>query len=180
MSIFKKRKDPESLSAFIKLLTEYQGDLRAFIVSLMPGSSDVPDVLQETNVVLWNKRDSFELGTNFIAWSFQIARYEVHRHRDKIRRDQRIMFSDELVSLLSDDGPSSIGDDELHAALDICLGKLTVSQSELIKERYTPGHSLEDYASRNGRSAGSLRIALLRIRESLKRCVEKNLISESK
>ncbi|MFT5633595.1 MAG: RNA polymerase sigma-70 factor (ECF subfamily) [Rubritalea sp.] len=51
--MFLKRKDPIELQAFIKLLTEHQANLRAFIVSLMPGSPDVADVLQETNVILW-------------------------------------------------------------------------------------------------------------------------------
>lgn len=179
MSMFSHRKNPENLQVFIKLLTEHQGNLRAFIVSLMPGSPDVLDVLQETNVVLWNKRDQFEHGTNFLAWSFQIARYEVHRQRDRARRDQRIMFSEELVDLLSNDGSYETNEEKIHAALDTCLGKLNEGQRELIEERYTPGHSLEDYASRSGRTAGSLRIALLRIRESLKRCIDNTLSSKS-
>jgi hypothetical protein len=45
LSMFLKRKDPIELQAFIKLLTEHQANLRAFIVSLMPGSPDVADVL---------------------------------------------------------------------------------------------------------------------------------------
>ena len=53
LSMFLKRKDPIELQAFIKLLTEHQANLRAFIVSLMPGSPDVADVLQETNVIPW-------------------------------------------------------------------------------------------------------------------------------
>ncbi len=54
LSMLSKRKDPKELQAFIKLLTEHQASLRAFIVSLMPGSpdvADVADVLQETNVI---------------------------------------------------------------------------------------------------------------------------------
>ena len=44
-----KAQDPGDLQAYVKLMTEHQGNLRAFIVSLMPGSPDVPDVLQEPN-----------------------------------------------------------------------------------------------------------------------------------
>ena len=176
--MFSKHTDPEKLQEFIKLLTEHQGNLRGFIVSLMPGSPDVLDVLQETNVVLWNKRDKFEIGTNFLAWSFQIARYEVHRQRDRDRRDQRTMFSEELIDLLINDGDSSPHEKKFYEALDTCLEKFSESQRELIEERYTDGHSLEDYASRSGRTAGSLRIALLRIRESLRRCIEGELATK--
>jgi RNA polymerase sigma-70 factor (ECF subfamily) len=177
--MFKKSKNSEDLQAFIKLLTEHQANLRAFIVSLMPGSSDVADVLQETNVVLWQKRNKFELGTDFIAWSFQIARYEVYRQRERNQRYNRIMFSNELVEQLSDVGMPSAAKGDIQTALDGCLEKLDADQLKLIQERYTPGHSLEEYANNSGRSAGSLRIALLRIRETLRHCVERTLASKS-
>jgi RNA polymerase sigma-70 factor (ECF subfamily) len=177
--MFSKRENPEDLQTFIKLLTEHQANLRAFIVSLMPGSPDVDDVLQETNMVLWLKRANFELGTNYKAWSFQIARYEVHRQRERSRRHQRIMFSEELVDLLSDSNSPQTEEKNIHAALDKCMAKLTPEQYELIQERYTPGHSLEGYSTTTGRSAGSLRIALLRIRETLRHCVENTLSTES-
>lgn len=177
--MFSRDKDPENLQEFIKLLTEHQGSLRAFIVSLMPGSPDVADVLQETNVVLWQKRRHFKIGTNFVAWSFQIARYEVHRQRDRTRRNQKIMFSEELVNILGEDDVSCPQDEKLHEALDTCLKKLGPNQRALIEERYTPGRSIEDYASRSGRTAGSLRIALFRVREALRRCVEQTLATES-
>jgi RNA polymerase sigma-70 factor (ECF subfamily) len=171
--------DSGDLQAYVKLMTEHQGNLRAFIVSLMPGSPDVPDVLQETNAALWQKRDRFELGSNFIAWAFQIARYEVHRQRDRTKRFSRIVFSEKIVSLLAEMDAPDDSEDELMTALDGCLNKLTDTQRKLVKERYTPGHSLEQHATDTGRSAGSLRIALLRIRETLKSCIEKTLTGQS-
>lgn len=173
------KETPQELQAYVKLMTEHQGNLRAFIVSLMPGSPDVGDVLQETNVALWQKRGRFEHGTNFLAWSFQIARYEVHRQRDRTRRDGRLVFSEDLVNLLADVEVPDESHENLMLALDGCLGKLTDKQRDLVKERYTPGHSLEQHAARTGHSAGGLRIALLRIREMLKRCIENSLARES-
>jgi DNA-directed RNA polymerase specialized sigma24 family protein len=41
------------MQEFVSQLTASQGRMRAFIVTLMPGSSDVGDVLQETNLALW-------------------------------------------------------------------------------------------------------------------------------
>lgn len=57
----------DSTHEFIKLLTGHQPSLRAFIVSLLPGSDDIDDILQDTNVVLWEKMDNFsasKLGNN--------------------------------------------------------------------------------------------------------------------
>lgn len=169
---------PDNLQDYVKLMTDHQGNLRAFIVSLMPGSPDVADVLQETNATLWLKRERFELGTNFIAWSFKIARYEVMRQRDRTKRLDRMVFSDKLVDVLADTEMSEKPDIRL-AALDRCLEKLSESQRKLLKERYTPGHSLEQHSIDIGRSAGGLRMALLRIREILKDCIEKSLSGET-
>lgn len=57
---FNKKDDPVALQAYVTLMTKHQANLRAFIVSLMPGSRDVDDVLQDTNAVLWQKRARFE------------------------------------------------------------------------------------------------------------------------
>jgi len=116
----KKRDEAASLAAFVKLITEHQGNLRAFIVSLMPGSPDVADVLQETNAVLWQKRDRFEPGTNFLAWAFRIARYEVLRQHDRQRRSGRVMFSDATIDVLADIEPPEESAEELLFALDHC------------------------------------------------------------
>lgn len=164
----------DSLQAYVQLLTEHQGNLRAFIVSLMPGSPDVKDVLQETNTVLWQKRHSFELGTNFMAWAFTIARYEVRRQHDRNRRAGRIVFSDGVLDVLY-----KANEEADLGALESCMRKLSVSQRDIIRERYTPGHSLEQLAGRTGRSAGSLRIALHRIRDTLKNCVTQTVADRS-
>ena len=173
-----KNETPDNLQDYVKLMTDHQGNLRAFIVSLMPGSPDVADVLQETNAALWIKRDRFEQGSNFIAWSFKIARYEVMRQRDRTKRHNRITFSEELIEVLADTAVPEKPDNRL-AALDRCLEKMSDTQRKLLKERYTPGHSLEQHAIDTSRSAGSLRMALLRVREILKDCIVKSLAEES-
>ena len=169
---------PHDLQDYVKLMTDHQPNLRAFIVSLMPGSPDVADVLQETNATLWVKRSRFEQGTNFTAWSFKIARYEVMRQRDRSKRLGRIIFSAELIEVLADTEVPEKPDNRL-AALDRCLEKLSDLQRIILKERYTLGRSLEQHALDSGRSAGSLRMALLRVREILKDCIEKTLAAES-
>jgi RNA polymerase sigma-70 factor (ECF subfamily) len=141
----------------------------------MPGSPDVSDVLQETNTVLWQKRSRFEHGTNFLAWAFKIARYEVMHQRDRTKRDHRLVFSDKLVDVLAEMVPPEESDDEVMTALDGCLAKLTEEQRQLVEARYTPGRSLEQQAEQIGSSPGSLRVALHRIRAGLKHCIELTL-----
>lgn len=166
------------LQAYVTLMTKYQGNLRAFIVALIPGSPDVDDVLQETNAALWQKRERFVVGTNFLAWAFQIARYEVHRSRDRAKRLHRLVFSEKLVELMvEEEGVAEDGHRRLIDALDQCLEKLTKNQREIVHHRYTPGLTLERLAEKTGRAPGGLRVALLRIREGLRTCIERKLAS---
>lgn len=158
---------------YVRLLTQYQGDIRAFIISLVPGSPDVSDILQETNLVLWNKRDHFEPDTNFIAWAFRIAQIEVHKLRTKMRKEKQVLFSDEVIEFLGESKePRPIHESYLNA-LEICIRKLDHKQQELIRSRYTSGRSIAKLAEATGENAGALRIALMRIRQALKTCIEK-------
>ncbi len=171
--------DPEALQSFVKLMTEHQGAVRAFITSLMPGSPHIDDVLQETNVVLWQKRSRFDAGREFLPWAFTIARYEVLHQRNRTKRDGRLVFCDELVDRLGDTDSAGESKEGALIALDRCIAKLTEKQQSLIRERYTPGCTLEQFADRTGRSSVSLRVALHRVRQFLKRCVEETLKEET-
>lgn len=172
--------DPPSPGAehddFVSLLTAHQSSLRAYITSLMPGDSQINDVLQETNLTLWKKREKFQLGSNFTAWSFAVARFSVKEHRARHRRDQqRVVFSDALlesISLAADTAePDRIN--ERQTALERCLTKLSDADRAIIRARYTRGDSLEKHSDKSGRSAGSLRVSLFRIRAALRKCIRR-------
>lgn len=170
----------EHQTEFVRLLTDHQASLRAYIISLMPGQSGAHDVLQETNIVLWEKRAKFEIGTNFTAWAFAITRYCVLEHRRKQRRDDILIFNDDLLQKLTLDpeqlAPTHLEDRQI--ALESCLAKLDENDQQLINYRYTKGKSVEEYSEEVGKSAGALRVALFRIRTALRRCVTRQLANE--
>lgn len=89
--------DLSSTTSFVTLLTEHQGDLRAFILSLMPGNPDARDVLQKTNVVLWEKRNSFQEGTNFRAWALTCARFTVLDYLKRRKGKSFVFLDDDLI-----------------------------------------------------------------------------------
>ena len=63
--------------AFVRLLTETQTDLLAYVLCFVPADRDAEDIVQRCNIVLWRKRESFEPGSNFKAWAFAVARWEI-------------------------------------------------------------------------------------------------------
>ncbi len=171
----KSSDDSHQLQEFVRELTANQGRIRAFLVSLMPGSPDVGDVLQETNIVLWKSRGRYRPGTNFLAWAFTIARLEVLHYRTRARRQRIVLLSDDVLDLMAEEMPDHVDHEAYLRALEGCKGKLTDSQRELIDLRYRPGCTLEAHARETGRKAATLRVALLRIREALRECIERTM-----
>jgi RNA polymerase sigma-70 factor (ECF subfamily) len=163
------------LQEFVSQLTASQGRIRAFIVTLMPGSQDVGDVVQETNVVLWNSRARYRVGSNFLAWAFTVARLEVLHQRSRTKRYGRILISEELLDMLAAEVPDEGSHDKYLDALEECKSKLTKTQRDLIDFRYQRGRSIEDYAEQTGKKASALRVALMRIRIALRECVGKSI-----
>jgi RNA polymerase sigma-70 factor (ECF subfamily) len=167
--------DDLPLQEFVSQLTASQGRIRAFVVSLMPGSSDVGDVVQETNLTLWKSQARYRPGSNFLAWAFTIARLEVLHHRTREKRRGHVLISDELLDMLANELPATDDHDIYLNALENCKSKLTESQRELIDVRYEPGHSLETYAQETGRKASALRVSLMRTRTALRECIERSV-----
>lgn len=150
--------------------------LRSYISQLIPNASYVQDVLQITNVALWERREDFALGTNFKAWAMATARYRAMQHRQTMKRDQVLVFDDELIETLDrefDDDPSQT--EEMKIALEVCLGRLKPRDARLIDARYQQLIPLADYAKTDGRTEGSLRVTLNRLRALLKSCTDLQL-----
>lgn len=147
----------------------------------MPGVQGVSDVLQETNLILWEKRKSFEPGSNFTAWAFTIARYEVKNYKRKLQRKQTILgLEEKLAEELAEHCQLTPEEtDTRMLALEHCLAKLHKNELNLIKHRYITDITLKSYAESLGRPVGSLRVALHRIRSGLRKCIAFQLRSTS-
>lgn len=167
---------------FVSLLTEFQPDLWAYTISLMPGHPDVQDVIQKVNVILWQKQDQFEIGTNFRAWVFSIARLEVLAHLRKVKHSRVIPLDAELLDLLAkealeDDMEIHAAPDARTAALEICMERLKEDERALLYHRYATNRPLSDF---DGRSSASLSVTLHRLRAAIRRCIQSRLALEGR
>ncbi|MCG8653130.1 MAG: sigma-70 family RNA polymerase sigma factor [Pirellulales bacterium] len=166
--------DPDA--EFVALMTEHQLPLLLYVRLLMPGDGAAGDVAQQANAKIWEKRADFELGTNFKAWAFSIARFEVLGYRKQQARDARLVFSDDLQSTIADEIIDACDDLETRReALQGCLQKLKPADRELLLHRYATTETLADYAARMGRSVGGLKVTLYRLRSALLTCIERQL-----
>jgi len=157
----------------VALLTEHQLAIRLYVQSLLPGDHSARDVAQQANATLWKKREDFEVGTNFKAWAFSVARYEVLNHRKKkARESRRLTFSDEMEEFIAAELPQRVDDlEDRQTALRSCMQKLKQADQELIQHRYLHRTPLAEYAAQIGRTAGSLKVSLFRLRSRLQKCI---------
>jgi RNA polymerase sigma-70 factor (ECF subfamily) len=156
---------------FVRVMTEHQGRLFAYILSLLGDPDAANDVLQETNVVLWRDSKEFRPGTNFKAWSFRIAHFQVMAWRQRQIRD-RLVFEDDMLEVLAfaaRDADETF--DARQKLLTGCLEKLAPPHREMVRRRYAEGTDLRSIASERGMTANAVMQALFRIRQSLMSCV---------
>ena len=166
---------------FVAELTNHQTSMLAYIRSLAPGSSGARDLLQEVNITLWQKRDSFELGTNFKAWAFQTIRYHMLNHRRRLVSQGWLVFDDDLIERLSPEFEIEPDDlEDRHLALRTCLQRLRPQDRDLLHHRYATTSSLQQYAEATRRSSGTLKAILFNLRAALKRCIERQLQAASR
>jgi len=172
MPLFTRKSD----EAIVTLLVTHQADLLAYTRSLLPTQmSHTRDVLQRANIVIWKKRKTFEIGTNFKAWAFSIVRWQVKAFQKENQRNAWLIVDDDLTEKITNNITDSDHDESIHdlrAALEACIQKLKPSDQSLLNHRYHTDGTLIDFAEEHQQSVGALRVTLHRIRATLKRCIE--------
>jgi len=164
---------------FLRMFSAAQPRVYAYIRTLLPASrEDAEEVLQETSIVLWEKFEEFEPGTNFVAWACRIAYYKTLKFRQQQSRSH-LMISHELADLVSQESISRTNtDDPRWQALEKCIAKLKTTDRKLLGLRYRQNGTAKATAEAFGRSVESVRHSLLRIRLALLACVQRTQVSE--
>ncbi|BDS07593.1 DNA-directed RNA polymerase sigma-70 factor [Oceaniferula spumae] len=163
---------------YLQLVTRHQAAIYGYIRSIAPGI-DTEDVLQETNIILWDKADQFEPSTNFKAFAFRIAHLKTLECLRQKKREHWLQFDTDLLEAVArfqtndlDQGPGR------QHALRHCLAQLPDDDRELIHARYTKQQTVRSMAKNMNRTEGSLQQLFFRLRNSLKTCIERELLKE--
>ena len=159
---------------FILELTQVQQRLLSYIYRRVANREQAQEVLQQTNLVLCRKADDFELGTNFNAWAFAVAHYQILSHRQNVVRE-RLVFSDEVFLVVDARDEESLVREELKRVLRFCYGKLSQVNQELMKLRYQDGLSFQQVANELNKKISAVRVQVHRIRLNLKKCAQEQL-----
>lgn len=167
--------ETEKRKRLVALLTRHQRRIFSYIYTLVPNRADAEDLLQETNLVICEKFDEFEEGTDFAAWACQIAYWRIRYARQKFARSKVVFNQDVLDAVARTASELAPELDERHEALATCLQKLHPRDRELVLTRYEPGNGVAEAARRSGRSLAAAYKALNRLRKLLLDCVTHQL-----
>ena len=161
---------------FIQVLVSHEIRLRAFALSLAGNWDAAEDILQEAMVVLWEKFEEFEPGTNFMAWAGRVVYLKAHEHRRRQAKPGAVQFGDEFLSKVAEDA-TRLSDEmaERQRMLQHCVAKLRPEQRELLRLRYEQGADAVGIARALQRTAGAVRETLRRIRKQLFECISRGL-----
>ena len=163
---------------YLQLVTRHQAAILGYIRSIAPGAP-VDDILQETNVILWERAASFEPGTHFKAFAFRIAHLKTLEFlRASKRRAWLVFDSDLLEAIAQRQSEQEASNADAQAALSGCLGDLDSDERELLHRRYTLRQSVRDMAKADGKTEGSLQQLFFRLRNQLRACIEQRMIVE--
>jgi RNA polymerase sigma-70 factor, ECF subfamily len=168
----------QQTAVFVELLTTHQRKLYGYIYTLVHNASDSDDLLQQTNLVLWQKHQEYEVGTNFMAWSCRIAFFNVQNFL-KTKGRSRVCFNEEVLAKLAVLQVDRSDIQTIHSlALTHCIGNLSSTSQQLLKLCYDGNRSILDAAKQLGRPVGSLYTTLSRIRFKLWECIQYALMEE--
>ncbi len=165
---------PASDPEFVSELTGNQEVMHAFLISMLPGVADVDDILQRTNLVLWEKRSQFQAGTSFKSWALAVAYWEARAWMSERKRGDWLVVDDELAKQIISriESQHQTSANAATTALRACLGKLRDVDRRLILSHHQHGKSLKACSLIFKRSPASLSVTLVRIRTALRICIK--------
>ena len=152
-------------------LTSAQPRLYGFIFKRLANHEQAKEVLQNCNLVICQKASEFEEGSNFIAWAFRIAHFQVLNFRQKQARE-RLIFNDDVLDSFEVQNESDDLFDRKQAALGTCMDDLSDKQRKLIYERYSGVQSVKQMAADMDTTVNAISKSLQRTRHSLLKCIK--------
>jgi RNA polymerase sigma-70 factor (ECF subfamily) len=161
---------------FVRHLNAAHRPLLAYLISLLGNRHDAEDVLQRASVTMWQRFDTFQIGTDFLAWASTVAFYE-SRNFQRVANRSRLHFNESLLKTLADERLIDLAQHERRLdALDRCLESLDEPRQQLVKAAYLGEGSMAMLAKQLGRAPQTLYNKLTIIRRLLAECVQRRLL----
>lgn len=165
------------LEAFARLVALHQKAVRACVAVRATTPHDADDIAQEVFLIAHRKLGELDASQPLGPWLRTVAIFLLRNHQRKIQRSP--VSAVEHIAELADHALVEESNDDLDvarmAAMQTCLGKLDAGARDLVRLRYEEDLPLADIGARLNRKHSALTMALHRLRQTLRDCVEAQL-----
>jgi RNA polymerase sigma-70 factor, ECF subfamily len=169
--------DEQEVAVFSELIAVHRSRVFGYIYAMLHNMSDAEDIYQQTTLLMWQKLDEFEPGTDFGSWALKIAYYNIKNFQRSAQR-RHVFFSDEVMENVAHCYESSVAkmaEDRLDALGD-CVRHLSERHQRILRQRYAESISIREIASCEGKSEAAMAMLLSRLRKTVFRCVQARLV----
>lgn len=161
-------------AAFVQQLIAEQPKLLRYATFLLGDSDAASNVVQETNLVIWQKADQFRPGSSFSAWSRKMVYWQTLAYTRDRNRDRHV-FSEAMLEQLAAHKEVCRNDEQIFVALRQCLGELSRERLAIVRQRYEKDATIAEIAERFEKTEDGIKSMMLRIRRTLSSCIERKL-----
>ncbi|MEA3209688.1 MAG: polymerase sigma-70 factor, subfamily [Chthoniobacter sp.] len=166
--------------AYLRLLTQHDRWLAAYVYSLVPRAVDADDILQEVKVTMWKHFAKFEAGSNFRGWARKIATNQILNYRRAEQRRPNSELEEAFIEAVAAeiDRRAEVLDRRADA-LRQCLRKLSEAHRKVVVWRYYEDCGIEEIAAKSQRTVEAVYRLLSRVRGVLNDCVSRQLAAST-
>ncbi|MFT6595206.1 MAG: RNA polymerase sigma-70 factor (ECF subfamily) [Akkermansiaceae bacterium] len=159
---------------FRLLVREYGLLVRGFLATRMYYKEDVEDLAQDVFVIVFEKLNGYQPGSNLRSWLIGIARFELNNYLRKSRRRANAMerFREEMVEAIElelDTEHESLQRENVERLLD-CISRLSDRARHIVRTGLE-GARAEDLCEELGMSANAIYQERFRAHACLKKCM---------
>ena len=162
---------------FGQLVKANQSGIRNYIGSLGVAPPSIDDIAQEAFLVAFKRFSTYNKDASFASWVCSIARNLLWNDRRKTRRRYQLLNEQVTEYLLQQDPATLLADEEVQslqrAALRECLKEVSEENRNLLIAHYHDDMNSQQMAEKFGMRADSIRHRLMRVRRTLRQCIEK-------
>jgi RNA polymerase sigma-70 factor (ECF subfamily) len=171
--------------AFAELVLLHQRPVRAYLARLLHDSHAADDLAQETFLVAYQRMLDYQGTGEFLSWLLAIARHKALSHlrslsrarrRDESRFEQ--LLAQRQLAVAELDSADADHEARRWTALQGCVEQLAPTSRALVDAHYFQGRTAQAIADATQRQASTVRMALLRIRLVLQRCLRGKITHE--
>lgn len=151
---------------FKKVFIPYHQKLYRIAYRIVQDAASAEDIVQDTFIKLWNKRDEMESVDNTEAFAIIILRNTCLDHLRKTKNDRYTDYDTDMPETTSLTKQIELQDEA--EKIKYLINKLPDQQRQVMMMKHWDEYSDEEIEQATGLSAGNIRVILSRARKTIR------------